>query len=111
MVINFFVNVSPKPWKRIKLNSKTGNICIEPDIREYVAQIKKKAKVAMRGKEPFNMPVNVQILFSNKLEVTNKRYGGIDNLAKVVLDAMTGIIYTDVLLISHLEVIKSCNNI
>lgn len=63
--------------------------------------------------ELITSPINVLIeiyrsakTFGKKNGVTNKRYGDIDNLAKGILDALTGIIWADDRQIFELHVYK-----
>ena len=76
------------------------------DVAEFVAAYKVVDKL-------IDYPINVTILiyrsikkFNGKTGVTGKRYGDIDNLAKGILDALTGILWKDDAQIVKLHVCK-----
>jgi len=49
----------------------------------------------MNGAPPTSTAIAVTLKFRRKFETTSRRFGDCDNLAKSVLDAMTGTVFLD----------------
>lgn len=56
--------------------------------------------------QPFDAPLTVNLHFFRPRTPTAKNFGDIDNLAKAVLDAANGVIWTDDKLIIELHAFK-----
>lgn len=103
------VSGNPVPWKRIGINRRTGGVYDQqPKEREYYRwQLSSQFK-----DEPLSIgtPVEIKLLFHMPIPksikgrmrkdmissyVYHTKKPDIDNLTKLILDAMTGIVYTD----------------
>lgn len=105
-MIEFTVFTTPRPWQRPRFNSKTGAVFTAPAAREYADIIRAAAVRAMEGREPFEQLVSVNLSFARDTFCDWKRFGDVDNLSKVVLDAMNGIVYIDDSLVIELTADK-----
>ena len=96
--IEFKVRTVPRPWKRPR--SSNGRFYTDPDMRRFMDEVSEAAACAKAWTAPDmepvkGIPVEVSLTFFKKCSPLSKQYGDIDNLVKVILDAMTGIIYAD----------------
>lgn len=92
------------PMERQRI-TKTGHCYTPSRTREFMKECKNYLVAQYKG-EVLTQAVKVEINFFKKREPVNKNYGDIDNLAKSVLDAMTGIIYADDKYVTELTVKK-----
>lgn len=112
--IELTVPGKPVAWAR----TRGGKIRFTPSLqRTAMADYKVMAKAAMRGRPPIEGPVSLEVVVvwppspswsRKKRERTHWRTGrpDIDNLAKLVGDALNGITWIDDAQITHLTVFK-----
>lgn len=109
MVITLYIAGNPVPWKR------TGQRRLPDRVITYDRQTKEKEQtkwqiVAQYDEEPIRTPISMVITFcmpipvgTSRKRVTQMRSGyikhmcrpDVDNLAKYLLDVMTGTVYLD----------------
>lgn len=89
-----------------------GHAIDPPASRKFKADVAKFV-ATQKNVKLIDFPISVSIFiyrsikkFNGKTGVTGKRYGDIDNLAKGILDALTGIIWKDDAQIVDLRVCK-----
>ena len=119
-MISFYVPGQPQGKGRAR-STKSGHHYTPEKTRNYENAIGLIAKSAMNNKEPFNKYVRVEIIafyvipknwpikkkdkaFLGEIRPTTKP--DLDNIAKVVLDAMNKIVYNDDSQVVGLVVIK-----
>ena len=105
-MIEFTVCTTPRPWQRPRFNSNTGSVFTAPAIKAYSELIRIAAVKAMGGRAPFAQPIIVNLSLASDTFCDWKRFGDVDNLSKIVLDAMNGIVYLDDSLIIELTAEK-----
>lgn len=79
-----------------------GHVVDPPKSRKFKADVAEFVAAQKDDDKLIDYPINVTILiyrsiekFDKKTGVISKRYGDIDNLAKGILDALTGILWKD----------------
>jgi len=111
---------NPIPWKR------AGRRRIGADIITYDRQLKEKEQIRWKMRddfreEPFRVPLKVEIYFFMPIpkaasrkqreqmirgQISHMKRPDIDNMAKFVLDCMTGVIFNDDAQINELDLKK-----
>lgn len=92
------------PMERQRIN-KQGYCYTPKKSRQYVKDCRLLFSVNHQGKI-IESACKVEIIVFKKREPTNKNYGDCDNLAKSILDSMTGIVFKDDCLVTELIVKK-----
>lgn len=100
----YYLPLYAVPMERQRI-TKTGHCYTPTKTRDFMKECKLYLRAGHNG-EPVSQAVKVEINFFKKREPVNKNYGDIDNLAKSVMDAMTGIVYTDDKYVTELIVKK-----
>lgn len=103
-MINFAVEIEPIPQPRPRFGR--GKIFEPARVSKYKLAVKAAATAAMKGAIPFSSAVKAKIKLFRKFKATSRRFGDADNLAKAILDACNGIIFSDDAQITKLTVEK-----
>ena len=90
MNISFFVEGPCVPKGRPRV-TRSGHTYTPKRTKDYESTVAWAAKLAMKGMDPTDKPVRVDLMIYPK----NKRLADIDNIFKAVGDAMNGIVYVD----------------
>lgn len=93
MKLAFTVDTKPYPQPRPRV--VRGHAFEPKRITDYKNLIRCVAKIHMADKPIIRSPIYVHIHFRKNRDTTSRAFGDADNLAKAVLDALNGIIYTD----------------
>ena len=100
-MISFHVPGKPVGKGRPRFN-RNGRTYTPKDTRDHEALIAWHAKAAMNRRSPLDGPVEVRMLFV----LPDRRRRDIDNLLKLGLDAMNGIVYADDTQVHRVEATK-----
>ena len=87
------IEMEPLPQPRPRFSN--GRAYQPEKIKSYKTAIGYAAKQAMAGNLPIDSPVSVKLKFWRRYCIYSRRFGDLDNLAKAVMDACNGIIWTD----------------
>ena len=102
--MRFEVQAEPRPQPRPRF--ARGRAYEPATIKAFKAAVRSAAQAAMSGRPPSSTAVTVTLKFRRKFETTSRRFGDADNLAKAVLDALAGVVFTDDSQITRLLVEK-----
>lgn len=110
--ISIPIDVPPQGRPRF---TRTGVAYDPPQSRKFKAAFALALKTHLRDTEPTAKPVSVKLRISRagfRKGVTSRRFGDIDNLTKIVLDAITqtGAVWKDDSQVVELEVRKAAAN-
>ena len=103
--MKFTLELEPLPQPRPRF-SQRGRVYEPAKISAYKKQIRAAALKAMKDAPPINSAVACTIKLFRKFQNTSRRFGDCDNLAKAILDACNGVIWTDDALITSLTTEK-----
>lgn len=102
--LEIFIPGKPMGKGRPRFNRKTGNVYTDAKTVAKEREISALAQIAMIGRKPFLGAMSMQIDLYMKGERTTKVDG--DNAAKLVMDALNGVVYGDDKQVVDLRVIK-----
>lgn len=94
MTINFYVAGEPVPQSRPRV-SRRGGVYEPARVTQFKSAVRAAATAAMAGAEPITGAVTATLRFFRKFRATARNFGDVDNLSKSVLDAVTGVAFTD----------------
>jgi len=89
----------PKQRPRVAMRGRKLYVYTPEETVEYEQRVALFARSAMRGREPFSglVTVSIRLYLSEAAPVHSRRKTtpDVDNVAKAILDALGGIVYTD----------------
>lgn len=99
------IHITPRPAPRIRI-SRRGGRYYEDWYNAYKNQIAAEVDKYVLG-NLFNEKLALELIFYKNRPLTADDYGDCDNLAKGVMDALTGHLYKDDLQVKELYVSKN----
>lgn len=96
-MLSLSIDCVPMPAPRPKFKTSESGKKYTYMPKEY-QEFKKLIGYAARtvtGGVILTSPIKLDITFRKNLEVTNRKFGDIDNLAKSVLDGLNGVLFKD----------------
>ena len=99
------INLEPVPLARPRVNTTNRGRYLPNKSRQFLNDLQLLVRAAFK-QEPYNVPLSVTLHFYKPRNPAAKNYGDIDNLAKAVLDACNGVIWSDDKLIVELHCYK-----
>ena len=75
--------------------------------RQFKKEFAQKVSMLRSSSAIYTGELSVELHIYRKMKVTSQRYGDVDNLAKGILDAMTGVLWQDDRQITKLLVTKN----
>ncbi len=104
MTYYFLLDLTAKPTPRPRVvNNRAFN---EKWYTEYLKLTSTLIKKNFAG-TPYSGDVSITIYVNKTCAATNQRYGDVDNLAKGILDACTGILWYDDKQVTNLYIVKN----
>ncbi len=100
-MISFFIPMTPVPKGRPRftvINNKPHKVYTPKATKSAENQIKLLVRNEMNKnrRKPYEIPITAYMVFQSDFASESTRHGpDIDNLVKLVLDALNGIVYTD----------------
>ncbi len=91
--ISFEILTEPVPFARNRVGQ--GHVYLPKRSRDYRSVVQQAAKIAMNHFAPMTGALFCRLEFYRKFNETSRNYGDIDNHAKAILDALSGICYVD----------------
>lgn len=91
--MKFTLDLEPLPQPRPRFSR--GRVYEPAKISAYKKSIRAAAISAMHDAPPISDAVICNIRLFRKFNRTSRRFGDIDNLAKAILDACNGVVWTD----------------
>lgn len=108
-MFSVIINITPRPAPRIRFSRKGGRY-YEDWYLAYKNQIAAKVDKYVLG-NLFNEELKLELIFYKNRPTTADDYGDCDNLAKGVMDALTGHLYQDDLQVKELFVDKNTDTV
>jgi Holliday junction resolvase RusA-like endonuclease len=113
---SFFLEIKPVSKGRPRLG-RSGTYTPKKTA-QYEAMVKSLMAINLRGIQPTDKPIVMELVFNFKSPKSHKRKGiapntarpDIDNLAKAVLDALNGVVYLDDCQIHKITISKIWND-
>ena len=99
------INLEPVALSRPRVNTTNRGRYLPKHCQNYLDELRLLLRAAF-PQQPFDAPLTVTLHFYRPRKTTAKNFGDIDNLAKAVLDAANGVIWTDDRLITELHCFK-----
>lgn len=99
------INLEPVALARPRVNTTNRGRYLPAKSRRFLDDLAALVRAAFR-RQPFENPLAVTLHFYRPRTPTAKNFGDIDNLAKAVLDACNGVVWTDDRLITELHAFK-----
>lgn len=99
------INLEPVALSRPRVNTTNRGRYLPKHCQNYLDTLRLLLRAAF-NRLPFDAPLAVTLHFYRPRKTTAQNFGDIDNLAKAVLDAANGIIWTDDRLITELYCYK-----
>ena len=108
-MISFYLPITPVPKARPRFNIAAGKVYTPNATRSTENKIALFARCEMnkRKLKAYDVPIIAYLVFHGNFAYHTNRHGAdVDNLSKLVLDALNGIVYTDDRLIYALRAEK-----
>lgn len=105
ITLTITINLEPVALSRPRVNTTNRGRYLPKHCQNYLDELRLLLRAAFR-QQPFDAPLAVTVHFYRPRTPTAKNFGDIDNLAKAVLDAANGVIWTDDRLITELRCYK-----
>ena len=99
------INLEPVALARPRVNTTNRGRYLPAKSRRFLDDLAVLVRAAFR-RQPFENPLTVNLHFYRPRQTTAKNFGDIDNLAKAVLDACNGVVWSDDRLITELHAFK-----
>ena len=99
------INIEPVALARPRVNTTNRGRYLPAKSRRFLDDLHCLVRAAF-NRLPFDKPLAVTLHFYRPRTPTAKNFGDIDNLAKAVLDACNGVIWSDDRLITELHCYK-----